>query len=156
MTLVLGVSAFYHDSAAAVLRDGEIVASAQVSLSQEPGRRVVARSHIPMERIAREPTWRSFFFDPIPGSAGQRYVIVIQAMDKTPGPPPTCSVHPTTLPGGECRLLLDAHRRGYDVPVAAYHRRSEVARHWLDRAAVRRRVVEMHRARESAWAEKTR
>lgn len=85
MTLVLGVSAFYHDSAAALLRDGEIVASAQVSLSQEPGRRVVARSQIPMERIAREPTWRSFFFYPIPGSAGQRYVIVIQAMDNDPG-----------------------------------------------------------------------
>jgi len=29
VTLVLGVSAFYHDSAAAVLRDGEIVAAAQ-------------------------------------------------------------------------------------------------------------------------------
>ncbi len=29
MTLVLGISAFYHDSAAALLRDGEIVAAAQ-------------------------------------------------------------------------------------------------------------------------------
>ena len=29
MTLILGISAFYHDSAAAVLRDGEIVAAAQ-------------------------------------------------------------------------------------------------------------------------------
>ncbi|MGE5369406.1 MAG: carbamoyltransferase N-terminal domain-containing protein, partial [Chloroflexota bacterium] len=27
--LILGVSAFYHDSAAALLRDGEIVAAAQ-------------------------------------------------------------------------------------------------------------------------------
>jgi len=27
--IVLGVSAFYHDSAAAILRDGEIVAAAQ-------------------------------------------------------------------------------------------------------------------------------
>ncbi len=26
---ILGISAFYHDSAAAVLRDGEIVAAAQ-------------------------------------------------------------------------------------------------------------------------------
>ena len=42
MTLILGVSAFHHDSAAALLRDGEIVAAAQVGLSQEPGRRVVA------------------------------------------------------------------------------------------------------------------
>src|SRR5262249_21475163 len=29
VTLILGVSAFYHDSAAALLRDGEIVAAAQ-------------------------------------------------------------------------------------------------------------------------------
>ncbi|MGH6693210.1 MAG: carbamoyltransferase N-terminal domain-containing protein, partial [Gammaproteobacteria bacterium] len=28
MTHILGVSAFYHDSAAALLRDGEIVAAA--------------------------------------------------------------------------------------------------------------------------------
>ncbi len=28
-TYILGISAFYHDSAAAVLRDGEIVAAAQ-------------------------------------------------------------------------------------------------------------------------------
>ena len=60
------------------------MAAAQVNLSQEPGRRVVARSQIPRERIAREPTWRSFFFDPILGSAGQRYVIVIQAVDNDP------------------------------------------------------------------------
>ena len=29
MTYILGISAFYHDSAAALLRDGEIVAAAQ-------------------------------------------------------------------------------------------------------------------------------
>ena len=29
MTVVLGISAFYHDSAAAIVRDGEIVAAAQ-------------------------------------------------------------------------------------------------------------------------------
>ena len=29
MTSILGVSAFYHDSAAALVRDGEIVAAAQ-------------------------------------------------------------------------------------------------------------------------------
>src|SRR6187431_319937 len=29
MTAILGISAFYHDSAAALLRDGEIVAAAQ-------------------------------------------------------------------------------------------------------------------------------
>ncbi len=27
--LILGVSAFYHDSAAAIIRDGEIIAAAQ-------------------------------------------------------------------------------------------------------------------------------
>ena len=29
MTAILGISAFYHDSAAAIVRDGEIVAAAQ-------------------------------------------------------------------------------------------------------------------------------
>ena len=29
MTAILGISAFYHDSAAALVRDGEIVAAAQ-------------------------------------------------------------------------------------------------------------------------------
>jgi carbamoyltransferase len=29
VTVVLGISAFYHDSAAALIRDGEIVAAAQ-------------------------------------------------------------------------------------------------------------------------------
>src|SRR5947209_11084482 len=29
MTVILGLSAFYHDSAAAIVRDGEIVAAAQ-------------------------------------------------------------------------------------------------------------------------------
>src|SRR5947208_7755107 len=29
MTIALGISAFYHDSAAAIVRDGEIVAAAQ-------------------------------------------------------------------------------------------------------------------------------
>jgi hypothetical protein len=55
--------------------------SLTMRLIQEPGRQVVARSQIPREQIAREPTWQSFFFDPIPGSAGQRYDIVIQAVE---------------------------------------------------------------------------
>ena len=29
MTTILGISAFYHDSAAALIRDGEIIAAAQ-------------------------------------------------------------------------------------------------------------------------------
>ena len=29
MTTILGISAFYHDSAAAIVRDGEIIAAAQ-------------------------------------------------------------------------------------------------------------------------------
>ncbi len=29
MTKILGISAFYHDSAAALIRDGQIVAAAQ-------------------------------------------------------------------------------------------------------------------------------
>ncbi|HKA30914.1 MAG TPA: hypothetical protein VKH82_16145 [Candidatus Binatia bacterium] len=55
--------------------------SLTMSLIEEPGTRVVARSQIPRERIGREPTWQSFFFDPIPGSAGKRYVIVIKAVE---------------------------------------------------------------------------
>jgi hypothetical protein len=55
--------------------------SLTMSLIQEPGTRVVARGQIPRDQITPEATWQSFIFDPIPDSAGQRYTIVLRAVD---------------------------------------------------------------------------
>jgi len=46
---ILGISAFYHDSAACLVRDGEIVAAAQVYA--EEGRRELSR---PRHRLLPE------------------------------------------------------------------------------------------------------
>ncbi len=59
-TTVLGISAFYHDAAAAVVRDGEVVAAAQQErfsrIKHDPG--VPARRHrlLPGERRRWSPT----------------------------------------------------------------------------------------------------
>ena len=38
MSTILGISAFYHDSAAAIIKDGEIIAAAQERFLQEKTR----------------------------------------------------------------------------------------------------------------------
>ena len=46
--LIIGISAFYHDSAAAIIRDGEIIAAAQ----EERFTRVKHDQSFPMQSIA--------------------------------------------------------------------------------------------------------
>jgi hypothetical protein len=55
--------------------------SLTLTLMQEPGDRVEARSEIPRDWIAPEATWQSFVFDPIPDSAGQQYTFMIRPVD---------------------------------------------------------------------------
>ena len=49
MTFILGISAFYHDSAASLLKDGKIIAAAQEERSQLR----VARGHV--QEVASGP-----------------------------------------------------------------------------------------------------
>ena len=55
--------------------------SLTMSLIREPGVEVVARSEIPRDWVVPQGTWQSFVFDPIRDSAGQRYTIVLRAVD---------------------------------------------------------------------------
>jgi hypothetical protein len=42
-----------------------------MALREDPGGEIVARSEMPREWIASQPTCQSFVFDPIPNSAGK-------------------------------------------------------------------------------------
>jgi predicted NodU family carbamoyl transferase len=58
---ILGISAFYHDSAACLMRDGEIVAAAQGRstnrVRSDPARRLLrGHSHVAVGREEREST----------------------------------------------------------------------------------------------------
>jgi hypothetical protein len=58
--------------------------SLTMSLIRWPAPEVVARTEIPRDWIVPEGTWQSFVFDPIRDSAGQRYTIVLKAVENEP------------------------------------------------------------------------
>lgn len=52
-----------------------------MALREDPGGEIVARSEMPREWIASQPTCQSFVFDPIPNSAGKHYTITLRAVN---------------------------------------------------------------------------
>ena len=60
MTAILGISAFYHDSAAALVVDGRIVAAAQeerfTRIKHDPAFPAQAIAYLPARGGARRPT----------------------------------------------------------------------------------------------------